>query len=327
LLTESKDKTIERERIKKYKFLVKEYELIKQKKHSKFKFVSDFYNRHNLKRQTFIKYYNRYLQTLSDYALIPNKRGPKWKSRRPIPFIEQKVIDLRIKGNNRFEIFNILKPILKDSTPSPSGIYHVFKRAKLNRMTPKMKRNKRQIIKEKAGELGHIDCHYLSKNLLMNDSKRYYLVCLLDDCTRIAWADVVEDIKSLTVMFSTLKCINMLHDQYNIKFANILSDNGPEFGGKAGMNNKLTNPFERLLIELGIKHSYTKPFRPQTNGKVERFWKTIKADLLEDSLFDNLDDLRKELLEFLIYYNHHRPHQGIDNSIPVEFNENCQRIT
>jgi hypothetical protein len=43
-----------------------------------------------------------------------------------------------------------------------------------------MKENKRHIIKERAGELGHIDCHYLSKDIIVNSSKRYYLVCVID---------------------------------------------------------------------------------------------------------------------------------------------------
>lgn len=60
-------------------------------------------------------------------------------------------------------------------------------------------------MKEKAGELGHLDCHYLSKDMIVGSKQRYYLVCIIDDCTRIAWAEVVEDIKSLTVMFCYIK--------------------------------------------------------------------------------------------------------------------------
>jgi len=72
-----------------------------------------------------------------------------------------------------------------------------------------MKKNKRKIIKEKAGELGHIDCHYLSKGVLPG-SKRKYLVGVIDACTRISWVELVDDITSLTVMFAILRCLNML---------------------------------------------------------------------------------------------------------------------
>ncbi len=48
----------------------------------------------------------------------------------------------------------------------------------------------------------------------------------------------------------------------------MLSDNGAEFSSK---KNLMGHPFERMLQELGIRHRYTRPYRPQTNGKVEPF--------------------------------------------------------
>ena len=70
--------------------------------------------------------------------------------------------------------------------PSFSGIYNVLRRAGMNKLHQKMKEEKRRIIKEKAGELGQIDCHYLSKDLIEGSKQRYYLVCVIDSCTRIA---------------------------------------------------------------------------------------------------------------------------------------------
>jgi len=310
------DKTIERNYIQKWRFLIKEYELVKAKKHPSFRFVSDFYKFHNINRQTFFKYYNRFKQSGTDLDLLPQKRGPRWKSRRPLPLIEEMVLIERRKGNNRYEICEILRPKLKQHTPSPSGVYNICRRHNLNRLRPKMKANKRKIIKEKAGELGHIDCHHLSRDLIVNENKRYYLVCLIDDCTRIAWAEVVEDIKSLSVMFAALKAINLISVEYKIQFEEILSDNGSEF---ASRNNKEHHPFERMLLELGIKHRYTKPYRPQTNGKVERFWRTLNEDLIEGTTFETLEEFKDELMQYLLYYNHQRPHQGIGAKTPVQF--------
>ncbi|MDR0968118.1 MAG: integrase core domain-containing protein, partial [Holosporaceae bacterium] len=58
---------------------------------------------------------------------------------------------------------------------------------------------------------------------------------------------------------------------------------------------------------------YTKPYRPETNGKIERFWKTLNEEFVEDALYENLEDLKNELLGFLVYYNEHRPHSSINN--------------
>jgi transposase InsO family protein len=317
----TEDKTIERNYVQKWRFLIEQYELTKTKKHPNFRFVSDFYKFHKTNRQTFLKYYNRYKLNPIDGSFLPQKRGPKWKSRRPDIHIEQEVIDQRLKGNNRYEIHAILKPKLKDKAPSPSGIYNILRRENLNRLKPKMKANKRKIIKERAGELGHIDCHYLSKDLIVNSTKRYYLVCIIDSYSRIAWAEVTEDVKSLTVMFSVLKSINLLHAEYKIQFEEVLTDNGSEFCGK---ENKMHHPFERMLIELGIKHRCTRPYRPQTNGKVERFWRSLNEDLIEDTTFDSIEHFKDELMQYLIYYNNLRCHQALKGLAPKVFLEASQ---
>jgi transposase InsO family protein len=312
-----KDTTIWRNYVEKYRFLIKEYEQVKRKEHPFYKLAKDFYKAHDTCGKSFLKYYNRYKQSGNDKDLEPRKRGPRYKTRRPIKFIENKVIELRQKGNSKLEIVSILKPTLHKFTPSPSGVYNICKRYSMNRLTVKMKQNKRKIIKEKMGQLGHIDCHHLSKSIIRGESRKLYLVCVIDDYSRLAWAEVTEDITSLTVMFAALKCMNILHDQYKLKFEEIISDNGPEFGPKES-KQKYGHPFERMLIELGIKHRYTKPYRPQTNGKVERFWRTLQEDLIRETDFDSLEELKDELLQYLVYYNIQRPHQGINGKTPVE---------
>lgn len=313
------DKTIERNLMQKWRFLIKEYELVKAKQHPQFRYLQDFYAFHGTSRQTFAKYYNRFLQTRSYDALLPRKRGPKWKSRRTLPYIEQKVLEQRRQGINRYEIYAILKPVLKAHTPSPSTIYAISKRHGLNRLKPTMKQAKRTIIKTRAGELGHVDCHYLSRDLLLDSSQRYYLVSVLDACTRLAWAEVVPDLKSLSVMFAALKSINVLNVEYGIQFEAILTDNGPEV---ASRTKPAQHPFERMLRELGIKHRYTRPYRPQTNGKVERFWRTLNDDLIEGTTFENLAEFQDELMQYLLYYNTERPHQGLQGHTPLQALQN-----
>ena len=311
----SKDLTLERNYIQKWRFLIHEYQLVKARKHPRFRFAQDFYAFHGTTRQTFAKYYNRFLRSPSDDSFLPRKRGPRWKSRRTLPLIEQKVINERLNGTNRYEIYAILKPILKHHTPKPSTIYAITRRHGVNRLTTQMQQSKRKIIKTRAGELGHLDSHHLSRDLLVDSKRRYYLVALIDASTRIAWAEVVSDIKSLSVMFAVLKSINFLNVEYGIQFEAILTDNGPEM---ASPRNIEGHPMERMLKELGIKHRYTRPYRPQTNGKIERFWRTLNEDLLEGTTFESVAELQNELQQYLLYYNTQRPHQAMDGKTPLE---------
>ena len=320
----SEDRTVERSYIQKWRFLISEYELVKAKKHHQFRFVQDFYKFHNTNRQTFAKYYNRYKQNGSDDSLLPQKRGPRWKSRQTPALIEEKVLELRQKGINRYEIYAILRPELESRTPAPSTIYAISKRHGLNRLTKPMQETRRRIIKTRAGELGHLDCHHLSKDLILGSERRRYLVSLVDSCTRLAWVEVVEDIKSLSVMFAALKGINLLNVEYGVKFEAVLTDNGPEV---ASPTRKEQHPFERMLLELGIKHRYTRPYRPQTNGKVERFWRTLNEDLLEETTFESVEELKDELMQYLLYYNTARPHQGLGGLTPLQTLQNLPKLS
>lgn len=307
------DLTLERNFISKWRFLIKEYELVKQHKHVKYHFVSDFYRAHHTNRQTFFKYYHRFLDSPVDSSLLPQKRGPRWKTRRPHPMIERKVLEERERGGNRYEIHAFLKPKLNKYTPSPSGVYNILKRHNVNRRTKKMKEAKRAIIKRKAGEMGHIDCHYLPQYLIPG-IRKLFLIGIIDDYSRIVWVEVATDIRALSVMFSAVKTLSFFKDAYHITFDEILSDNGSEFKG-----NMELHPFERLLKEMNIKHRYTRVMRPQTNGKIERFWKTIEEDLIHETTFDTLEEFINELHQYLYYYNNERMHSSLNQKSPVSF--------
>jgi hypothetical protein len=233
---------------------VDEYERIKQGKSKIFITVKDFCTYNGFSRQNFLKVYRRYQNEGSTESLLPQKRGPKYKTRRTDISIEDKVIALRKKGNNRYEINVILKQELKEFAPSPSCIYNICKRYGLNKLRKTEKKERRKIIMQKAGELAHIDCHHLSNGITIKDHPKLYLVAVVDGYSRIAWAEVIEDTKSLTVMFSVLRCLNMINTRYKIQFEAVMTDNGAEFGSGKDCNNKMDNPFERMLYEMGPKH-------------------------------------------------------------------------
>ena len=100
----------------------------------------------------------------------------------------------------------------------------------------------------------------------------------------------LTSIKSLEVSFASLDILTLLKSRYGIEFKEILSDNGSEFSSRRG--DKGHRPFEKLLQFLNITHRYTRPCRPQTNGKIERFWRTLEDELLSGETFDTLEEFR-----------------------------------
>src|ERR1700722_14392674 len=185
------DRTIERNDVQKWRFLIAAYEAVKAGRSATFRRVGDFYRHHGTCSQTFRKYYNRYLQSGTEAALLPQRRGPKWRERGAPEGIEAEIVACRTRGMNRYEIHAALRE-RRDPVPSPSTIYRVLKRYQLNRRTPAMREEKRRIIKDKLGEMGHVDLHQLPCDMfLAPPPSAAYIVSLIDSCSRLGWAEVI----------------------------------------------------------------------------------------------------------------------------------------
>lgn len=310
----SYDRTIERNYVQKWRFLIAEYEAVKAGRSETFGTVGAFYRHHGTCSQTFRKYYNRYLQSGSAQDLLPRKRGPKWRERRDPEGIEAEILAQRGLGLNRYEILAVLKQRVA-RPPSASTIYRRLRQHGLNRKSRDMVEEKRRIIKTRLGEMGHVDLHQLPRDIFLKPpAKPAYVISLLDGCSRLAWAEIVASKKAVPVMFKTMRLLNTLRLTYGLTFEEILTDNGAEFTG-----DPKEHPFELLMAEIGAVHRRTKPYRPQTNGKIERFWRTLNDDVIEGATFNDIDHFANELFEYLVYYNNHRPHQALAGATPKAF--------
>lgn len=76
--------------------------------------------------------------------------------------------------------------------------------------------------------------------------------------------------------------------------------------------------FTRVLEKRGIRQIVARPKRPQTLGKIERFWGTMWREFLEGAVFLDLEDARVRIGHFIDYYNFQRPHRGIDGLVPAD---------
>jgi len=93
----------------------------------------------------------------------------------------------------------------------------------------------------------------------------------------------------------------------------ILSDNGRQFVAWRGQSR-----FQNVLRQQGIGHVRSAPQHPMTLGKIERFWQTIWKEFLEEAVFASFADACQRLTHWVGYYNHQRPHQGLDGACPSD---------
>lgn len=311
------DATMQRRHIQQMLRYIDEYEQVKRKEHTTYKFAQEFYDAKGIQKQNFLKYYRRFLDADRHIkALIPHKTGRKFKdSIEYASEVVDKVKSLRLKGYNRYDIACILKD-RHELNLSASSIYRLTKKLGINRLNPKLNLEVKRIIKTTAGELGHIDIHYITKGTVKElSNKKLYLLGVIDSYSRICWLEPLTSIKSLDVSLSTLDILMLLNGRYGIQFKEILSDNGSEFSSRKNIEN---HPFEKMMKFLNSRHRYTRPCRPQTNGKIERFWKTLENELLSGETFETLEEFKHYIKGYCLYYNEHRMHQGINLKIPNE---------
>jgi len=93
----------------------------------------------------------------------------------------------------------------------------------------------------------------------------------------------------------------------------ILSDNGRQFAAWRGETR-----FQKTLKRQGIQHVRSAPHHPMTLGKIERFWRTIWEEFLEEAVFVSYADACYRLDHWMHYYNHQRTHRGIDGACPAD---------
>jgi transposase InsO family protein len=93
----------------------------------------------------------------------------------------------------------------------------------------------------------------------------------------------------------------------------MLTDNGREY-----VNWRGTTRFQAELKKNGIHHFKSRPHHPMTLGKIERFWETIWQEFLSRAQFESFDSARERIRLWIKYYNHKRPHQGIEGLCPAD---------
>lgn len=93
----------------------------------------------------------------------------------------------------------------------------------------------------------------------------------------------------------------------------VLSDNGRQYHSWRGKSQ-----FTDMLTKLGIRHIRSRPYHPQTQGKIESFWRNLLQECLHKTPVSTFEEAKEKIGEYIEYYNFKRPHQGIGNLIPSD---------
>lgn len=173
--------------------------------------------------------------------------------------------------------------------------------------------------KKRPGELLHLDTKKLSRiqgvgHRIHGDRQRRargvgweFLHVCVDDATRVAYADVLPDEREGSATGFVQRAIAWFRER-DVHVERVMTDNGSCYRSKR---------FNRALAAAGVRHIYTRPYRPQTNGKAERFIQTAKKEWAYARAYRTSAARTLILARFLNRYNSRRRHRGLGNVTPL----------
>jgi transposase InsO family protein len=130
---------------------------------------------------------------------------------------------------------------------------------------------------------------------------------VLDDHSRVAYTEIHDDETAATAVLVLRNAVAWFAER-GVTTLRVLSDNGSCYR---------SHLWRDTCAELGITHKRTRPYRPQTNGKIERFHRTLAEGWAFKKFYNSETARRKALPGWIHEYNHHRPHTAIERSAPI----------
>jgi transposase InsO family protein len=134
-----------------------------------------------------------------------------------------------------------------------------------------------------------------------------YLHTVIDDHSRVAYVEICSDEKAATAIGVLQRAVAWYADR-GVTVERVLSDNGSAYKSYA---------WRDACQQLGISPKRTRPYRPQTNGKIERFHRTLADGWAYARQYDSEAARRAELPRWVHSYNHHRAHSALGGHAPV----------
>jgi len=128
----------------------------------------------------------------------------------------------------------------------------------------------------------------------------------IDDCSRLVYAEMLGDEKGRTAAHFLIRALRWFRTQ-GISVDRLLTDNGAPYRSKT---------WRRVCRAAQLRHRFTRPYHPQTNGKAERWIRTVLSECLYLEVFQSSDHRRDGLARFLQWYNQHRPHRALGGLTP-----------
>jgi len=266
--------------------------------------------KHGVSALTARKWLGRFLADGAS-GLLDKSSRPERSPRAIEPHVALAIVELRRKLFLQARIA---------SGVSKATVSRVLRRAGLSRLSDLGPQEPVQRYeREHPGELLHIDIKKLGRfdkvgHRITGDRTQRaravgwdYVFVAVDDHSRIAFTQVHPD-ESRHSAQAFVRAAAAYFASLGVAIQRVLTDNGMSFRSAA---------FSQACLELGITQKFTRAYRPQTNGKAERFIQSALREWAYGRTYQNSDQRRAALPLWNHFYNWHRPHHGINLAPPM----------
>ena len=264
-------------------------------------------------RNTVYKWIRRYCQE-GEAALEDGSSAPKVVRHR----LGQDWVDLIVELRREYRMTALrIANQLKLSRSTVAAVLQREGLSKLKRLEPK--EPVRRYEHDGPGELLHIDIkklgrfwragHRVTGNRTQDSEGagwEYVHVCI-DDYSRVAYAEVLPDERKESAANFLHRAVDWFR-RFGITIKRVLTDNGSCY--RAGLWRSTCN-------QLGIRAKRTRPYRPQTNGKAERFIQTMLIEWAYGRVYNTSTERKGVLPIYLDHYNYHREHGSLKYEPPI----------
>jgi len=247
-------------------------------------------------------------------GLAPHSRRPHHSPSRIVDRFEDEIVELHkqladdgLDAGAQTIWFHLAKH--HSRPPSASSVFRVLKARGFVTLEPKKrpKSSLHRFCADVPNECWQADMTHVQ----LANGDVYEVLNMIDDHSRLCVASrAMQVVKAPDV-------VRVLHNAAEIWGypASFLTDNGLIFTTQR--QHQVAGVTEQALFALGIEAKHSRPYHPQTCGKVERFHQTMKKFLAAQEGVETKKQLQRELDRFVPYYNEERPHRGIDRKTPA----------
>ncbi len=248
-------------------------------------------------------------------GLVDRSSRPNASPNRTLDDVETKVIALRKERR-------IYHRIAAETGVSRATVGRILTRHGLNRWRDlEPAEPVRRYERDKPGEMIHIDIkklgrfnrvgHRITGDRTGQSNSRgigweFVHVCV-DDHSRLGFAEVMADERKESAV-TFLKAAVAWYARLGVSIERVMTDNGSCYRSRA---------FNNACSALGLRHIFTKPYTPRTNGKAERFIQSSLREWAYARAYANSDQRTDQLKSWVHHYNWHRPHAGIKGKTPI----------